>query len=190
MENNTSLSVGYQSNNSHWQIILDRIEQQKSGGGKPVGYQMSAEDLWEEAIKYFHWCDQNPINRGELMRGGKKAGTVYNQKIQRPYTVMALCLHAGITPGYLYDCAKSKDDNPFYFVATNILSIIYAQKFELAVVGIYNPVMISNELGIGKDHKSEKGSANISITVDGSAPALLEDENDIDTSQIENQKND
>lgn len=188
VQDTQALQIGYKAYISHWQVLLDRIDE-IANSGQPIGYEMTAEDLFKSAIKYFKWCDDHPINKPEMARSGKKIGTIYGMLVPRPYSIHGLCIHVGVTKEYLYDVSKSETKNDFYFVVSNILAIIHTQKMELATIGVYNPIIIAKELGLDKEIKNNPGGGTINITVDGASPPLLENENDVEdipNSQIQN----
>lgn len=167
--------LGWKTGASHWEIVAKGI---------PIGANLTAQDIWESACKYFKWCDENPILKAELMRSGKNTGSIYSSPIQRPYLVGGLCLHLGITKEYLYDTAKSQEDNDFKIVALKILEIIYNQKLELGITGVYNSFIISKELGLDNDKGKDKGSPTINISVIADSPKLLNNEQDIDITKM------
>lgn len=158
--------------NQHWEVIANGV----SAAG------IEAKDLWETALLYFQWCDANPIKKPELVRSGEKSGTIYHVPIPRPYTISGLCLQLGITREYLYDCAKSKNQNEFYIVATKIIDIIYTQKLEYSITGVFNPIISAKELGLNDNKLPDKGSPIIQIEV-LEGPKLLTDERDIELPQ-------
>lgn len=162
---------GLQRTKNHWEeLFVEGI----------IGAGQTAEDLWKAAIKYFKWCDDNPIYRSEMLRSGKDAGKILQLPIQRPYNVSALCLRIGISQAYLYDAAQSQEQNDYYFVANQILQICYAQRLEGALVGIYNPIIAGKELGLGDTSTTSKSSPIIKIEVETNAPKLLSSETEIE----------
>jgi hypothetical protein len=154
----------------HWEVI--------AGGHE--GFGTTPKELWEMALTYFQWCDASPIYKPELIRAGLEAGSVFSTPIPRPYTISGLCLHTGITRDWLYDIAKNKDAQEWYMVATKIIEIIYTQKLEYAITGVFNPVIAAKELGLGNDRTSDQGSPVINIEVVDDSPKLIDDERDVE----------
>ena len=156
---------------SHWRYIFAK-------GVMAVGN--TPEELWNAAIAYFSWCDENPIYRNEVIRSGKRTGDVIQVPIPRPYTINGLCLRLGITKEYLYSAAKSDTQNEFFFVAKNILEIIYTQKLELVYAGVYSPMVAIRDMSIGLGKADDSVTPQVVITVEGNAPKLLTNEADIE----------
>jgi hypothetical protein len=142
-----------------------------------IGY--SAEDLWNEALAYFMWCDTNPIYKNELIRSGENAGQIFQVPIDRPYTLRGLCLHLGITVEYLYEVSRSNEKNEYFFVAKTILDIIHTQVLEGTLVGVYAQVAAVKHLGLGNPDGVNKPAPNININVIATSPALLTNETEI-----------
>lgn len=113
----------------------------------------SPEILFQEACKYFQWCDENPWERIDFR--GKDADEV-RIPTQRPYTWEGLQNYLGI---YSLRNYKTKDEyKEFQDVITQIGSIIKQNKMEGAMVGAYNANIVSRDLGLvdkkDLDHKS------------------------------------
>ena len=72
---------------NHWMV------QAKTSG-------TTAETLWNDAKEYFMWCENNPIFKQEVV---KQTGLVVNTEYPRPFNLPALCLHCGVTVGYIVD---------------------------------------------------------------------------------------
>jgi hypothetical protein len=111
-----------------------------------------------------------------MIRGGKDAGETLYLDMPRPFNLAALCIHVGISKEYLYDLMKSKVKDDYYFVAERIFAVMYAQKFEGAMVGIFNPIIAAKEIGLASG-ETERGTPIINIgIVNNGAPALLNSE--------------
>lgn len=143
---------------------------------RSYGVGTTAEDLWESAKRYFMWCESNPIYKKELI---KQTGAMVTTECPRPFNLPALCIHLGVSPSYILDIANRKEAGEYYLVAQRILSIIYAQKYENAVAGIFNPVLVGKDLSLGNGDEGTKVPAVINITVDNSGPDLLTNEQEI-----------
>lgn len=155
---------------NHWEHMIDGI----------TAINGTAQELWERAVMYFQVCDTNPIYKPEVLRSGLMAGKMVYVPVQRPYTIAGLCLHLGITRDYLYDAINSDNKNEFSFVATRIAEVIYTQKLELAITGVYNPVIVSKELALGTLQDNGKKSSTINIEVVGESTKLLSNEVEVD----------
>jgi hypothetical protein len=135
----------------------------------------TAEGLWESAKMYFMWCEANPIYKEEMI---KQTGAIVSMACPRPFNLPALCLHCGVTPGYITDMARNPKAGDIYLVAQRILQVIYSQNLEYAMVGIFNPVISAKKLNLGTNEDSGKTAAviNIEIVKGDSIPELAESE--------------
>jgi hypothetical protein len=135
----------------------------------------SAEQLWESAKRYFMWCEANPIYKQEMVR---QTGALAAMECPRPFNLPALCLHCGITPGYVNDMARNTKVGVLSLVCQRILMVIYSQNLEYAMVGIFNPVISAKKLNLGSADEQGKSSATIHIEVikGGTVPELADSE--------------
>lgn len=103
------------------------------------------EDLWNAAVEYFQWCEQNPIIEG----GWGKS----KREILRAFTITGLCYYLDCNSQYLKTFKaqlnpEGKDAEGFNTVITRIEEVIYTQKFEGAAAGIFNHNIIARDLGL------------------------------------------
>lgn len=110
--------------------------------------------LWEAACEYFEWANENPWIRVDFK--GKDADRVLIP-VERPLTMMGLCVFLDVNTGYFRDFKKNlkEDDEDFSMVITRIEEIIYTQKFEGAAVGAFNANIISRDLGLADKVQTE-----------------------------------
>lgn len=120
----------------------------------------SPEILWEEACKYFEWCDENPLGKIEKVSGEKH----YTKEIQhsRVYTWEGLELFLGLSN--LSNYKTNEDYKDFFEVVTRIDKIIYNQKFTGAASGLFNSNIIARDLGL-KDRSD--------VTSDGAKTGVI-----------------
>lgn len=120
----------------------------------------SPQVLWEEACKYFEWCDANPFN--EIDYKGKDATQVVLPKM-RPYTWEGLEIFLNIDSLREYKTNESYKE--FSQVITRIGKIIYSQKFSGAASGFFNPNIIARDLGLKEqtDNKNDN-TQNVKIS--------------------------
>lgn len=110
--------------------------------------------LWEEACNYFEWCDKTPIKTDEVIKSGILAGTLIKVPKKRPYTIQGLCIYLGVHSEYFRRFKEEQKDKTdeiskdFCRVVAHIEEIIYQQKFEGAVVGLFNSNIIARDLGL------------------------------------------
>jgi hypothetical protein len=99
------------------------------------------QELLKVAVEYFTWCDNNPIMVTEVY--GKDAKMMEIPKA-RAFTIHGLCLHANMSIDTFY---KYEKEYPEYKeVYAFIRSTMFAQKFEGAAVGMFNPNIIARDL--------------------------------------------
>lgn len=103
----------------------------------------SPEILWEEACKFFEWCDNNPLY--EVDYKGKDADEVRIPKM-RAYTWEGLELFLDVES--LREYKKNPDYKDFSPVIGRIEKIMYSQKFTGAAAGFLNANIIARDLGL------------------------------------------
>lgn len=158
------------NNRNHWDI--------------PMRVTNTVEDLWANAIEYFKWCDQNPIRAKRTVTQGKEIGRKVEIEKIRPYSLKALCLHCGVTEEYIKDLMKSPKDSLAYLVVGRILTNIYVQTYELAMVGEISPVLAGKVLNMDTQ---DEGPQKVVIEYVGDLPKLAKTENEIlEQLEIEN----
>lgn len=112
-------------------------------------------ELWENAVRYFQWCDDNPIKNKVTILAGKEAGNKVSTEKLRPYTIKALCIHCNIDEDYIKDIrATKKTDSEYYIVVSKILYIIYTQNLENAMVENFNPGFTAKVLNMEKEEQT------------------------------------
>lgn len=110
--------------------------------------------LWEEACNYFEWCDKTPIKTDEVVKSGILAGTLIKVPKKRPYTIQGLCIYLDANTEFFNQFRKEmrertdKEAKDFSCIINKIDEIIYQQKFEGAVVGLFNSNIIARDLGL------------------------------------------
>lgn len=103
--------------------------------------------LWEAALEYFQWCEDNPILEDDVR--GKDADHV-NISRRRPYTIHGLCIYLDCCVNYFrnFKTTKTGKKSDFIAITTRIEQMIYDQKFSGASVGIFNHNIIARDLGL------------------------------------------
>lgn len=102
--------------------------------------------LWEAAVEYFEWCEENPLleEKGFAFQG---AVTKESFSKLRAFTWSGLCLYLDCSDGYFREFKKdcSKD---FVSVISKIEQVIYNQKFTGAAADLLNANIIARDLGL------------------------------------------
>lgn len=107
---------------------------------------VTPEQLFDLAVKYFTWAEENAIKAAET---AAFQGVVSSSKVNKPrvFTISGLALFCCFTQKCFSDWRK-KDG--YADVMSFIDSVIYEQKFQLAVNGIINSNFAAKEMGIDK----------------------------------------
>lgn len=115
-------------------------------------HKYTPDGLWEEAVKYFQWIEENPLEEEKVFCF---QGETFKDSINkmRAMTIGGFCLFADIDHKTLSGY-KTKDD--FFPVVTRIEEIIRTQKFEGAAADLLNPNIIARDLGL-KDKQEIEG---------------------------------
>jgi hypothetical protein len=147
----------------------NRFWQQRSKHGRDKLF-ATPQLMLDAACEYFEWCSNNPLNKIDFK--GKDAEMV-NIPLMRPFTWEGLTNYLCCNTLYFNDFKKSlagKTDemsNDFSIVTDWISSKISQQKYEGAVVGLFNPTIIARDLGLKEqtDVSSSDGSLNSNIAI-------------------------
>lgn len=142
----------------HWEIV--------AAGGIVIA--ITPEQLWNLAVEYFKWNKNNPIEYKETMKSGKTQGQKVTVEKQRPMTIRAFCLHAGIPERYLMDIKNMYgEQSEWYQVAEKIISIIFIDNLEGAIVDLYNPIVVSKILNLDKPQTDDSRPVRVEIIDSG-----------------------
>ncbi len=114
--------------------------------------------LQEAAEEYFQWVDDNPLYEKQFINQGRNGIAEVKVPKMRPYTLSGLCIFVGISTQTLYNYKKYKG---FKAIVQKIKDIIFVQKFEGALCGLFNPTIIARDLNL-KDRVIVKNNFGIS----------------------------
>lgn len=112
-------------------------------------------ELLDEAYEYFQWCEDNPMYKNEVLRGGSRAGELIEIPIERPKSINGLCNYISICERTFRNYEDVEDYVP---ITSHIRSIIEQNQFDGAVIGIYDSNIIARKLGLAD--KKEIGGNN------------------------------
>lgn len=121
----------------------------------------SPDELWDKAIEYFEWCDNNPLKSYEW--NGKDPVKCELEKM-RAYTWSGLEYYLGINS--LREYKTTYED--FSHVVSRIEKVLYTQKFEGAAAGLLNPNIIARDLGLAEKREVEGNLQMPEIIINGS----------------------
>lgn len=105
------------------------------------------QDLYLAALEYFKFADANPITRPEAIKGGAMAGNIVEVEIPRPWTLMGLCGFLGMSVK-MWMTFHNEDRSEFHEVVDYLEDACKRQKLEHALVGNYNAILVSKDLGL------------------------------------------
>ena len=135
--------------------------------GKPKIFP-TPESLWEKACDYFDRIDSNPFQKAEGIKSGDLAGAIMKIPTLRPYSWAGLenyLFEEGIINAldhYRYNLDGRYEN--YIGIIAKIDRIIYDRKIEGASVGVFNPSIISRELGLTDNQKVDHGSSDGSMS--------------------------
>lgn len=120
------------NNNELWRHV--------SNFGRPKAY-ATPELLWQAAVKYFEYMDNNPDYRSEW-----KDGKLRQIPVKRPYTIAGLQIFIGVNDAYIRQ--QRRYEKAYSTVIELIEKICREQKFAGAANGFFNANIISRDLGL------------------------------------------
>ena len=119
------------------------------------------EELLEAAYNYFDWCQENPMHKREVLKGGVKAGEVIKVEIDRPYTIVGLCNYIGISERTFRNYDELEDYLP---ITTHIREVIVQNQLEGALVEAYSPNIVARVLSLtDKQEHSVKNDLTVEV---------------------------
>ena len=120
----------------------------KHGRGKLFA---TPELLWEAACEYFAYCDKNPWKVVKDKTKGKNKEKE-ESPTQCPYTLTGLMAYLDVSKSFWNDFKKGGHED-FSVVITRIENIIESQQLEGAIVGAFNPNIVSRIIGLSDKQK-------------------------------------
>lgn len=112
---------------------------------KPKKYE--PQQLWDESIKYFEWCNENPWMKKETTNKGDRK-EVKEMPTQRPYTIQGLCRFLNITAQTFENYSNAKGYETYFEITRAIRDVIQNNQLEGAIVGTYQSNIIARMLGL------------------------------------------
>lgn len=119
-------------------------------------YKFTPEEFEKAWQDYFDYCDNNPWYKNEAVKSGPNAGAIIKVPVARPYTEAGFCAFHGLGHKYLPQLAQTlegkerltEDEQKLSNLLTQAKAKCFAQKFEGASVGVFNPLIIARDLGL------------------------------------------
>lgn len=99
-------------------------------------------ELFNAFLEYTDWIEHNPIQKKMLLQ---KTGTIIDMPVERPMTVRGFMLYCGCAEDRFYYYAAKFE---YKEICKIIRDAIFTQKFELAMVGVYNAQLTAMDLGL------------------------------------------
>lgn len=105
------------------------------------------QDLRIAAMQYFEWAIANPMKKPEAIKGGNMAGNIVEVELPRPWTLTGLCTYLGMSLKS-WMTFHNEDKREFNELVDFLEDAIKTQKLEHALIGNYNPAIVSKDLGM------------------------------------------
>jgi hypothetical protein len=118
-------------------------------------HKYTPDGLWEEALKYFDWIEDNPLREEELFAFQGHVTRESKTKM-RAMTIVSFCIFADIDNKTFQNYREQEDFIP---IVTRIENIIRSQKFEGASAGLLNANIIARDLGLKDESKIDHTNA-------------------------------
>lgn len=107
------------------------------------------EELLAAACQYFDWATDNPLLTEKLFAFQGRV-TSATERRARIFTFKALCVFLGIQNSTYLNYRK----HPKLAPATEVIDdIIWTQKFEGAAADVFNPIIVSRDLGLAEKNE-------------------------------------
>lgn len=115
-------------------------------------------ELWDDALRYFEWCDNNPVDGSVIVtrykkekRGGHKELKMQDMQnnVDRPYTIFGLCAFTGITDWPNFKIYNMEREG-FRDVIRTIENVIASQQIDGALTGLFRENLASRLNGIAE----------------------------------------
>lgn len=113
---------------------------------KPKTY--TPEELWNKAVEYFEWCEENPWLKHEAIKSGQNCGELVQVPCERPYSIGAFCVFANISQVTFLNYATKEGYETYFTICSHIKEIIDKQHFEGGMIGAYNANIVTRKLGL------------------------------------------
>lgn len=127
-------------------------------GGRPRAFE-SPQEMWDKAVSYFRWCEENAIDETKLFsfQGEISSGKAPHM---RAMTQAGLCSFLNIGQS-TYKDYKNKPE--FSAVTEAIEQVMFEQKFSGAAAGMLKENIIARELGIIDKEEVKETTQDITI---------------------------
>lgn len=113
------------------------------------------EIMWDAAVEYFQWCEDNPFMKAEAkaVSVGNGMGSkieIIEVPVMRPYTLHGLCLFLHVNTAYFRQFKAGLPENEEHFstIIKEIEETVYNQKFSGAASGFLKENIIARDLGL------------------------------------------
>lgn len=133
--------------------------------GRPRIYEEGeAEKMWTDALAYFDYQDNNPLEIDDWV--GKDAVEVTRLK-PLPYTIEGFCLWVGASHSWWKEFKNRKDLSPdFVSVIRAIEDAIFHQQYTGATAGLFQHNIVARRLGLAEATKVDADVKHKVDTVD------------------------
>ncbi len=125
----------------------------------------SPEEMWDKALAYFKWCEDNPLYKTEQMKSPDKTPITIDENtpsvpserlieipLKRAFTWAAFSIFCGVSQGYF---RKIKSEGPvdearklWLEVVYRIDDAIFTQQYEGGASGQLNAAIVARGIGL------------------------------------------
>jgi hypothetical protein len=123
---------------------------------------LTPEELWEGAVNYFQWCNDNPWIKKDWV--GKDAMEV-DREVQRPYSISGLCIFLNISDDTFQNYCKVEGYETYFGICAHIKKTIDTQHFEGGMVGAFNANIVTRKLGLAEKQEIETNGNQPQINI-------------------------
>lgn len=132
----------------------------------------STEELFWAIVEYFEWARENPMVTDKPMsvsvgNGGGTEIVQSNTYHDRPFTVGGMLVYIGVSPTTWKEWQDPDNANHWPRAKPVIewaKTIIADQKYQGALIGAYNPMIVARDLGLVDRAEVKTENTNVNIT--------------------------
>lgn len=109
-------------------------------------------ELLQHCQNYIQWCEENPIKKVDIVKGGENAGQLLYIPTERPLTLKGFCVYMVRSWSWYRKLRRdTKDDVDFQTVLSWFENLCESQRIDMAIVGVYPHQLV---VGLNEYRKS------------------------------------
>lgn len=131
----------------------------------PQKHIKTPEQMWKYACEYFEWCNRHKLKKVEYIKSGAAAGTTITIKLPRAYTWQGF--QTFLIEKNMIKNVKMYFEYPEFKEVMNVIaSVMFSQKYEYALIGVFNPNLVARELGLIEKTENTSTVKQLTASVD------------------------